>query len=105
MQSLTGGSSGAQLIIHANVAKLTEQWVSKVPAAKMKDAFIRLANDPKQLADLLVRHKDPIMAASQARRFHAWAVQAGLTRIEEYQRPERPEAQRMSTRSNPRATQ
>lgn len=105
MQSLTGGSSGAQLIIHANVAKLTEQWVSKVPATKMKDAFIRLANDPKQLADLLVKHKDPIMAASQARRFHAWAVQAGLTRIEEYQRPERPEAQRMSTRSNPRAMQ
>jgi hypothetical protein len=99
----TGGS--ADLIIHGNVAKLTERWVSKIPVGKMKDTMVRLASDPEMLADLLIRHKDPKLAASQARRFHAWAVQSGLTVEEEITRPERPQSQQMSTRPNPRNTQ
>lgn len=73
------GSSGSSIIVHGAVAKAAEQVVSKIPAAKLNDLAILFFNDPKMLADLLRKEFPPEGKMAQIRRFHAWAIQSGLT--------------------------
>ena len=78
MQRATG-QSGASIIIAGNVAKATEQVVSKIPASKVDEVAIRLMNDPEALANVLKKTTTAQGRMLQVQRFHSWLIQTGVT--------------------------
>ena len=77
MQRATG-QSGASIIIAGNVAKATEQVVSKIPASKVDEVAIRLMNDPQALANVLKKTTTAQDKMIQLSRFHSWIIQTGV---------------------------
>jgi len=77
MQRATG-QSGASIIIAGNVAKATEQVVSKIPATKVDEVAIRLMNDPEALANVLKKTTTAQDKMIQLSRFHSWIIQTGV---------------------------
>jgi len=77
--NLGGAQSGAGIIIAGNVAKATEAVVSKIPAARVDEVAIKLANDPEALANVLKKVDTAQQRMLQLTRFHSWIIQTGLT--------------------------
>ena len=104
------GSSSPSLIMHGAGARLAETALTKLPKQSILNIWVDALNNPDRMALLLEKAGPPEQQAIQARKIHAWLVQSGLTSVQSATSPEPerayvPPAQRMSTRSNPRAMQ
>ena len=104
------GSSSPSLIVHGAGARLVETALTKLPKQSILNIWVDALNNPDRMALLLEKAGPPEQQAMQARKIHAWLVQSGLASVQNATSPEPerayvPPAQRMSTRSNPRATQ